>query len=880
MPPRKKTTRRKTRDKSTSANTRAQRNIDWIEKTLRVPEGRLVGKPVVLYEPQREIIRGIYDTPTRTAIISFARKNGKGVSQALDILTENRGWIKVGDLVVGDRVYGTDGLPTRVTYVSPTHHLRCFRFTFSDGSEVVADEEHQWTTTHRYRPWANPRKNGSGNGGRRVTDTVSTLQVAESVNIPRPDGVREHNHSLPPQAAISGRHVGLPLDPYILGVWLGDGSAEAPLISKGAIDLEHFRREFESRGVGTRVVKHNDRCEAFRFDIGGWGGSVGLLRDLGVYGNKHIPSQYSFASIGQRRDLLRGLMDTDGTVSRNGGNYPYASYSSCSERLANDVWSLVRGLGYKATINNRPAKLNGRVTGTHYEVRFRAARGDGVFSLPRKNDLLSESVSTRGTAIKITACEEVTSVPTRCLQVDAPDSLFLVGRGFIPTHNTSLSAMLLLLHLAGPEHQYNSQLFSAAQSRDQAAVLFGLAARMVRMSPDLSAYVTIRDTAKQLVCRELGTEYRALSAEAPNTYGLSPVFVVHDELGQVKSETSELYDALETAQGAHENPLSIIISTQAPTDSALLSVLIDDAATNADPKNKLFLWTAPPDDDPYDPATWAKANPLMGTALVTERVAEVAEKARRMPSREAAFRNLNLNQRVDQTSPLIPQAVWKKCAGEPDLSVLQSSPVVAGLDLSKRTDITAFVFGARDDDDVWHVMAEFWAPEVGLADRVKKDRVPYDVWKRQGWLTTTPGAAIDYSFVAARIAELSKKYKFAAIAFDRWNIDALKNELDKIGADLPLVSHGQGFRDMSPAIDALETELIAGRVRHGGNPILTNHIANAKATMDPAGNRKLDKKRSTGRIDGSVAMSMMFRADTLQEAPKPRRVSIYEQGVI
>jgi phage terminase large subunit-like protein len=156
-------------------------------------------------------------------------------------------------------------------------------------------------------------------------------------------------------------------------------------------------------------------------------------------------------------------------------------------------------------------------------------------------------------------------------------------------------------------HRRNSQLFSAAQSRDQAAILFGLAAKIVRMSPTLSEVVAIRDTAKQLYCSELGTLYRALSAEATTAYGLSPVFVVHDELGQVRGPRSELYDALETAQGAHEDPLSIIISTQAPTDADLLSILIDDAETRQDPKTVVFMFAADTDDDRWDKGTWEKA---------------------------------------------------------------------------------------------------------------------------------------------------------------------------------------------------------------------------------------------------------------------------------
>ena len=208
---------------------------------------------------------------------------------------------------------------------------------------------------------------------------------------------------------------------------------------------------------------------------------------------------------------------------------------------------------------------------------------------------------------------------------------------------TTLSAFLCLLHLSGPQARINSQLYSAAQSRDQAAVLFNLAAKIVRMSPTLSELIAVRDSAKQLFDPGFGTLYRALSAEASTAYGLSPVFVVHDELGQVVGPRSQLYEALETAQGAHKDPLSVIISTQAPTDADLLSILIDDADTKADKKTKLFLWSAPENDDPFLVKTIKKANPAYGDFLNAEVVKEQAQSAKRMPSREADYRNLILN---------------------------------------------------------------------------------------------------------------------------------------------------------------------------------------------------------------------------------------------
>lgn len=432
---------------------------------------------------------------------------------------------------------------------------------------------------------------------------------------------------------------------------------------------------------------------------------------------------------------------------------------------------------------------------------------------------------------------------------------------------TALAGFLLLLHLCGPESRPNSQLYSAAQSREQAAILFALAAKTVRMSPDLRDWVVIRDTAKQLFCAERGTLYRALSAEASTAYGLSPVFVVHDELGQVRGPRSELYEALETAAGAQEEPLSIVISTQAPTDADLLSVLIDDAKTGADSRVKLFLYTASEELDPFSEEAIRLANPAYGDFLNAVEVRDQAESARRMPSREAAYRNLVLNQRVNLSNPMISRAVWDACSGGADPEVFKREAWI-GLDLSARNDLTALVAISQDEDGTWHVIPEFFAPQIGVKERAHRDRVPYDVWARDGFLTLTPGASVDYGIVATRLAELCSEYQVREIAFDRWRIDVLKNEILKLGIELPLAPFGQGFKDMTPAVDALETALLNGKLRHGNHPVLNMCAANAVATRDPAGNRKIDKAKSTGRIDGIVALAMALGRASTAEAPE------------
>jgi phage terminase large subunit-like protein len=426
---------------------------------------------------------------------------------------------------------------------------------------------------------------------------------------------------------------------------------------------------------------------------------------------------------------------------------------------------------------------------------------------------------------------------------------------------TTEAAFLLLLHTCGPEARVNSQLNSAAQSKDQAAVLFKLAAKIVRMSPDLNSVVVIRDTVKELFCPELGTLYKALSAEASTAYGLSPVFIVHDELGQVKGPRSELYDALETAVGAHDNPLSIVISTQAPTDGDLLSILIDDAMAGNDPRVVLSLYTADPDLDPFSEKAIKQANPAFGDFLNATEVLAMAEDARRMPSREAEYRNLVLNQRVDRNMPFVSRSIWQANGGEISDS-WAGAEVYAGLDLSSVHDLTAFVPIAWIND-AWEVRPTFWLPADGLREKSRADRVPYDVWAADGQLRTTPGKAVEYEFVAAELFGFYQKHPRLKIAFDRWGMKFLKPWLLKSGFteeqfEQVFVEFGQGFQSMSPALRDTEAALLGEKVRHGNHPVLTMCAANAVVTTDPAGGRKLNKAKAAGRIDGMVALCMAF----------------------
>lgn len=429
---------------------------------------------------------------------------------------------------------------------------------------------------------------------------------------------------------------------------------------------------------------------------------------------------------------------------------------------------------------------------------------------------------------------------------------------------TDIAARLALCHLCGPEAEPRGEVYSAANDRFQAGRIFREMVAIIEAVEWMAERVVIKRHAKELEdYGGTGSTYAALSADVGTKHGLSPSFVVYDELGQAASR--DLFDVLDTAMGARAEPLLLAISTQAARDDAPLSLLIDyglrvQAGEIEDASFHLTFYTAPKDDDPWSEDTWRKANPALGDFRSIEDVRRMAAQARSMPSKEAAFRNLILNQRIDATDQFITRAAWSACGGPVDLHRLKGRPCFAGLDLGATRDPTALVLVFADDDGGFDVLPFFWLPGDDLPDRAARDRAPYMLWRDKGHLIAPQGKTVDPKSVALKIAELHGVYAMRALAFDRWRIADLRRELDGIGCDVRLTEHGQGFKDMAPAVDRLERLIVEEKLRHGGHPFLTLNAANARATVDPAGNRKLDKQRATGRIDGIVALAMALAA--------------------
>lgn len=436
---------------------------------------------------------------------------------------------------------------------------------------------------------------------------------------------------------------------------------------------------------------------------------------------------------------------------------------------------------------------------------------------------------------------------------------------------TQLVAGLALCHLCGPESEPRGEVYAAANDRFQAGKTFAEMVAIITEHAEIAERLNIIRFRKEIEVLEgqgKGSIFAALSSDAATKLGLSPSFTVVDELGYAPKR--DLYDALDSAMGARENPLLIAISTQAPDDNQVFSELLDyGAKVNAgeitDPSFHCTLYSAPETADPFSPETWALANPALGDFRSLEDVARQAAQAAKIPSKLQDFKNKILNQRVAAHVRFIAKEEWDSCNGLVDVAALKGRKAFGALDLSASRDLTAWLLVFPNEDGTFDVLPRFFLPENGIAEKSEADRVPYDVWARQGFLTLLAGSTIDPAFIAAQMAEDAATYQIEAVGFDRWRIEDLRRELSAIGCDLPLVDHGQGFRDMSPAVDALERAVAEGNLRHGGNPLLQMCAANAVITMDAAGARKLDKSKASGRIDGLVALAMALNVSSKHE---------------
>jgi phage terminase large subunit-like protein len=432
----------------------------------------------------------------------------------------------------------------------------------------------------------------------------------------------------------------------------------------------------------------------------------------------------------------------------------------------------------------------------------------------------------------------------------------------------------IALKLLFSDNEPSAEIYSAAADREQAAIVFNVAADMVRGSPQLSKRCKVIDSTKRIVHNN-GGFYRVLSAEAHTKHGFNVHGVIFDELHAQPDR--RLWDVLTQGTGdARRQPVYFTITTAGYDRHSVCyeqhnyALKVRDNP-ELDPTFLPILFYADDEDDWTDEKVWAKCNPSMGEIIPMEKIREACKKAHEVPALENSFRQLRLNQWVKQESRFIPMRHWRACPFSEDLDI--SGEVVYGaVDLASTTDLAAYILIHPAEDDFFDVIPFFWIPEESMRERSRRDGVPYERWVDLGFVYATPGNVIDYQSIQKKVLELSEKYQVQEIAYDPWNATQFVQGLTDEGATM--IPFRQGFPSMTAPTKELLKLILGHKLRHNGNPVLDWMADNVVVRKDPAGNLKPDKEKSTEKIDGIVALIMALDRAIRHEADPGE--SVYE----
>lgn len=892
---------------------KAKRAIDFAS-LCRHSKGEWAGKPIELAPWQQFIHGSVFGwirekdgyRRFRTVHEEVARKNGKGVSLDTPIPTP-QGWTTMGEIKEGEILFDESGNPCKVEWVSEDRMLDCYEVEFSNGERIVCDGDHLWKTTakvnmpgdrsgrvlRRFRmPSISYNKGGSKTGryafaqlyGRQVflgreddpsihekfralaeqdlkekpfgedtrTRVRDTREICRTV---RYGARRDTNHSIGMPSPLQLPQMILPIDPYILGVWLGDGHSNDNIITVGADDLDYMKEAVGASGYVVQSVARTNTAWKVRFRNPHESSMRQVLTRLNLHKNKHIPAQYLRASFEQRLALLQGLMDTDGHISKDGR---CLSFCTVSERLKDGFCELLSTMGLKYSVKEKPKRCN-RVDlpGISYNIQFYSTDELPPFRMPRKVERLKKSseakVNPRSRTVQIVDVRPIPTVATRCISVSSPSKMFLCGRTMIPTHNSTKSSVTGL-YLLIADGESGAEIYTAATKRDQARIIHQEAVNIVKSSPDLNKLLkVVRDN---IAFVERFSKFVPLSADHKTHDGLNIHGGLIDETHA--HPTRDLYDVIETATGSRRQPLIWDVTTAGVVIPGSIAIEIREYAIDVlrgevdDDSFFAYVATIDEKDDWRDPNVWIKANPNLGVSVYPDDLERKIKKAR-TPAAIANFKCKHLNVWTTAFSSWLSVEQWEECKRDIREEELIGKTCYAGLDLASTTDITALSLVFPDEETgTFQTLQYYWIPKDTLANRKLKDQLRN--WVGQGWIEETEGATTDYQLVRRRINELTQKFQIAEIAIDRWNATQLANQLMDDGATV--FGFGQGFGSMSDPTKRLEALILDEQIFHNGNPVTRWMIGNVTVKRDAADNYKPDKSKSSEKIDGVVATIM------------------------
>lgn len=855
---------------------------------LKQRKGRWAQQPIALSESQIFRIGSVFGWKRadgtrrfRVAYNDFPRKYGKALALDTPIPTPT-GWIAMGDLHEGDLVFNERGQPSRVTFATdPMLGHDCYRVRFSDGTSIVADAEHLWYTEARRTGLPH-----TGNGPKSTWEARhirTTAQIRETLNLS--ETRVEWNHRVPLALPLETSEAVLPIPPYVLGAWLGDGHSASARLTIHDADCQ-ILGECEREGVEVRPGAPNASRTA-TYSLGSSGRtregrthSLGLaLKRAGLLNNKHIPAAYLRASHDQRLALLQGLMDTDGSAYSSQSGTTACEFATTSAALRDGVMELLRSLGFKPSCAAKRAMLAGKDHGEAYRVTFTAFADQRPFRLERKLARLRArpATSPRSQFRQIVGVDPVESVPVRCIAVDTPSHLFLAGEGMVPTHNTTEAAGIGN-YLAFFDGEPGAEVYATATKKDQARICWSEAKWQMSNAP--AALRNVLDIRVANMNRpDNSSKFEAIGADEDSTDGLNPNGMVLDELHAWKSE--EFLGKLETAGGARTQPLRWVITTPGTQTSTLYlrerayaeSVL---RGTYDDDSWFVFISCIDEPDRWDDEEQWELAYAgHLGRTVTIDFLRDEYKRAAVSPAKQSMFKRMYLGLITSSADAWLTPATWD--AQAESIGVETGARATVGVDLASIRDIAAVIWWFPDEDgDGGDLVAKLYMPKDGVVKRVQEDGVPYDTWAEQGWITLTPGSTIDYDFIEADFKEMAETYQVRTLGIDPWQAVQFRTHLE--GDGFTVVKIPQNAIRLNAVVDEAERLLSIGRVRCA-NPVMRWMALNAVTVTDSLGNRKLDKTRSAEKIDGIAAwLNALHEAMAMAPAEE---TSVYEErGII
>jgi phage terminase large subunit-like protein len=445
---------------------------------------------------------------------------------------------------------------------------------------------------------------------------------------------------------------------------------------------------------------------------------------------------------------------------------------------------------------------------------------------------------------------------------------------------TALAAAILLLVMM-TDNEVGAEIYSAAASKEQAALIFSHAVGMVRQEPELSSRLTVYGAKggsqqKSIVYDAQSSAYKCLSADANTADGVNPHFVIIDEVH--RHADAELADVLQKSTAARAQPLVIYATTADYNRPSLCNTMLkrarqvrdnkgDPSRVGFDPGFLPVVYEATKDDDYADPAIWSKANPNLGITVSEEFMARECKKAQETPSELNGFLRLHMNIVTDADEAWLRGDRWAQASGLKDgetpeawrkrkLDELRGSSCFLGLDLSSKIDLTAVVqiFRSEVHGEPWIIIPHFWVPNVTAHEKEKADHVPYAAWERAGFVTMTEGNEIDSQAIRAAINRIDHECPIVEVGYDEWDGTELSRQLrEEDGFGDRMVPVRQGSRSLSDPMKEFEAMVMSGRLEHGSNPVMDWMIGNLCVKRDENGNLQPNKKKSANRIDGPVA---------------------------